>query len=137
MSRKTLYTLLGSLLWAGYAWLAWNAAGGAGHGAVPAGCMFKAVTHVPCPSCGTTRAILLLLHGDLSDSLLLNPFGAVLFLALVAAPVWLLADMLRNGDSLHRFYMAAERVLMRKAWISVPLVSLVIANWLWNISKGH
>jgi hypothetical protein len=137
MSRKTLYPLLGLLLLAGYAWLAWNAAGGAAYGAVPAGCMFKAVMHVPCPACGTTRAILLLLHGDLSGSLLLNPFGAILFLALGVTPVWLLVDMLRNRESLYRFYMAAERVLIRKAWISVPLISLVIANWLWNISKSH
>jgi hypothetical protein len=137
MSRKTLYTLLGLLLLAGYAWLAWNAAGVGVHGPVSAGCLFKAVTHVPCPSCGTTRAVLLLLHGDLSGSLLLNPFGAILFIALVVTPVWLLADMLRNRESLYRFYMAAERVLMRKAWISVPLVFLVIANWLWNISKSH
>jgi hypothetical protein len=137
MSRKTLYTFIGCLLLAGYAWLAWNAAGSAAHRAVPAGCMFKAVLHMPCPSCGTTRAILLLLHGDLSGSLLLNPFGAILFLALVVTPVWLLVDMLGNRESLYRFYMAAERVLTRKAWISVPLISLVIANWLWNISKSH
>lgn len=137
MKRQTLYTWLASLLLAGYGWIAWNVTELAARGTVPGVCLFKAVTRLPCPSCGTTRAIFLLLHGDLSGSLLLNPFGAVLFLALAAIPVWLLADMLRNGDSLYRFYMAAERVLRRKAWISVPLVSLVIANWFWNISKGR
>jgi hypothetical protein len=136
MSRKTFYLLLGFLLLAGYAWLAGNVTGLTGHGSDSGVCVFKAVTHVPCPSCGATRAVLLLLHGDLHGSLLLNPFGAILFIALVVAPVWLMADVLMNTKSLHRCYMATERVLGRNPWISVPLISLVIANWLWNISKG-
>jgi hypothetical protein len=134
MNRKTLYILLASLSLAGYGWLAWNSAKHASYAPVP-GCLFKAVTHVPCPSCGTTRAIVLLLHGNPAQSLLLNPFGAILFMALVVIPIWLLADILRKGESLHRFYAGAERLIKRKTWIPIFLIVLVIANWFWNISK--
>jgi hypothetical protein len=135
MNRKTLYILLASLSFAGYGWLAWNSTRLASYAPIPGACMFKAVTHVPCPSCGTTRAIMLLLHGNPVASLLLNPFGAVLFAALVVIPIWLLADILVKGESLYRFYTGAERMLRRKIWISISLLILVIANWFWNISK--
>ena len=136
MSKKTLYILLGFLSWVGYAWLAWNHTGLASHAPFSEACMFKAVTHVPCPSCGTTRAIMLLLHGDIAGSLFLNPFGAVLLIALVVIPLWLLVDILVKGQALYRWYTAIERVLRRNAWISIPLIALVIANWFWNIAKG-
>jgi hypothetical protein len=136
MSRKTFHTLLGALLLAGYAWIAWNGTVLASHVQAPATCMFKAVTHIPCPSCGATRAILLLLRGDIGGSLALNPLGAFLFAALVVLPVWLLADTIMKGKSLIRCYVGAEHILRRKAWVSVPLIVLVAANWFWNILKG-
>jgi hypothetical protein len=135
MSRKTLYILLGALSFAGYAWLAWNCIGLAYHAPAPGFCMFKAITHVPCPSCGTTRAVMLLLSGNIAGSLLLNPFGAILFIALVVISLWLLADVLLKRESLYRWYTATEHTLRRNAWILIPLIVLVIANWFWNIAK--
>ena len=41
-------------------------------------CPFLAVTGVPCPSCGATRAALHLLSGDLPSALAMNA-GATLF----------------------------------------------------------
>jgi Protein of unknown function (DUF2752) len=136
MNRKALYILLASLTLAGYAWLAWNGMGFAPHWPAPGICLFRAVLHVPCPSCGTTRAILLLLQGDIKRSLWVNPIGALLLIALVVIPFWILADILSKGESLHRCYTGAERVLRQNGWISFPLIVLVIVNWLWTIVKG-
>ena len=36
-------------------------------------CPFRAITGVPCPTCGFTRALLALLRGDLMGSLRLHP----------------------------------------------------------------
>ena len=119
MNRKTLYILLASLSLAGYGWLAWNSTGLASYAPIPGPCLFKAVTHVPCPSCGTTRAIMLLLHGNLAQSLLLNPLGAILLTALVVIPIWLLVDILRKRDSLHRLYIEADRMIRQKTWIPI------------------
>jgi hypothetical protein len=135
MNRKTLYPLLASLSFAGYSWLLWNCTELASYKPAPGMCLFKAITHMPCPSCGATRAIALLLHGSFAQSLLLNPLGVMLFIALVIIPIWLLVDVLTKRESLHRWYMSAERVLKQNAWVSIPLIVLVIANWFWSISK--
>jgi len=134
MSRKSLYILLGSLSSAGYGWLAWNSVHS--HITAPGICIFKTITHLPCPSCGATRAILLLLGGDVRGSLLLNPLGAVLFFALAVIPVWLLIDTFLGQESLHLRYTEMESLLREKSWISIPLIVLVVVNWFWNIAKG-
>ncbi len=42
-------------------------------------CVFKNLTNLPCPGCGLTRSFIYLAHGDLYDSLRMNPFGIILF----------------------------------------------------------
>ena len=42
------------------------------------GCLLKALTGVPCPFCGATRATLLAAQGAWLQSLLLSPLGAAL-----------------------------------------------------------
>lgn len=42
-------------------------------------CPFQGMLGIPCPACGSTRAILLLIKGDLAGSLNMNPM-ALLFL---------------------------------------------------------
>lgn len=43
-------------------------------GAVPIFCPFEALTGVPCPGCGMTRAILSLVAGDIGGAAAYNPF---------------------------------------------------------------
>jgi Na+/proline symporter len=68
--------------------------------------------------------------------LLLNPLGALLFIALIVVPIWLLADVLLKRESLFRFYNGMENTLRKHVWISVPLIAIVLVNWFWNIAKG-
>jgi hypothetical protein len=68
--------------------------------------------------------------------LLLNPLGALLFIALIVVPIWLLADVLLKRESLLRFYNGMENTLRKHVWISVPLIAIVLVNWFWNIAKG-
>jgi accessory gene regulator protein AgrB len=44
-------------------------------------CVFKNLTNLPCPGCGLTRSFVYLAHGDITDSIRMNPFGIILFLA--------------------------------------------------------
>jgi len=133
MKKKQLYILLIGLSIAGYAWLGWNVVESS---ATPTACVFKAVTHLPCPSCGITRALTLLMSGDIRESLFINPFGALLALALVIIPLWIIADTLRGNDSFFRWYVSVERSVVKRKWISVPAIALVVLNWFWNIAKG-
>ena len=94
-------------------------------------CLFKSLTGVPCPGCGTVRSLQLLLHGDVMGSVLTNPLGLLLSLLVVAAAILVLRDARKDDDLLYR--------LMHRRWPPLALVVVVLltlANWLWNISKG-
>jgi len=54
---------------------------------------------------------------------------------LVLAPIWMISDLLSKKDSLFHFYNRAE-LFLRQKWIAIPLILLVIMNWIWNIYKG-
>jgi hypothetical protein len=80
----------------------------------PFACPLLAITGIPCPFCGMTRAVVTAIHGHLGASLAFNPGGiVVLVLALVAIvrPSWL-------------------RRIRPPAW---SLVAIIGALWLWNV----
>lgn len=131
MTRRAFYLLAGGLCALGYAWLAFSeAAAGAG-----SPCLFRWLTGVPCPACGSTRALRALLQGDVAQAFLINPNGIVLAVLLAAVPVWLLADAVRRRPSLYVFFCRADAALRRRAWF-VAGAALVLANWIWNLYKG-
>ena len=136
MARRKLYTVLASLSLAGYVWLGWNFIEGSAHSAVPSVCLFKEVTGLPCPSCGTTRSLLLLAHGQLRDSFMTNPFGIMLAFALVVIPLWIMADTISRSDSFYRRYVQVEQILMHNRLLAACAAAIVALNWVWNITKG-
>jgi hypothetical protein len=138
MSRTRLYILVLALSFAGYGWFAWNLAsgGGASGNPIPTPCLFRQATGVPCPSCGTTRALEALAAGDVGRSAATNPFGLLLALTLVAFPAWIAHDLARSRDGFHRFYLAVERTLRERRGAAIAGVAVVAANWGWNILKG-
>ncbi len=58
-------------------------------------CVFRSLTGFPCPTCGTTRAAIAMLHGDLATALAANPLAAAAGLLFVAgaplAAIWAVA----------------------------------------------
>ena len=133
MTRNRLYKYVAVLWTLGALWLAWVFLASPAEQGV---CLFKAVTHVPCPSCGSSRALVLLLKGDLLGSLEMNPVGALIGFLLVVVPVWIVADVARRRDTFLRTYRALENVMTHRAWVSVSLASVLVMNWIWNIIKG-
>lgn len=97
-------------------------------------CMIKNVTGYPCPSCGTTRAIQALIKGDLIQSLKLNPFGVIVSSAMVLLPFWIGFDLATKRKSFYEAYNKMETVLKQKK-TAIPLIILVVLNWIWNIYK--
>ncbi len=136
MTRKKLYTVLTGLMLAGYVWLGWNVIESSAHSAVPSVCLFKEVTGLPCPSCGTTRSLLLLMHGQFRESLMMNPFGMMLAFALVAIPMWIMTDIISRSSSFYRRYTRMEYVLTHNKLLAACAVAIVALNWIWNITKG-
>lgn len=95
----------------------------------------KYVTNIPCPSCGSTRAILSILSGEFSKGFYLNPLGYILILIILITPIWLIYDLSRNRNTLFVFYNRIEAILRQKH-VYIPLIVIVCINWVWNIYKG-
>lgn len=56
-------------------------------GAIPLFCPFKALTGIPCPGCGMTRAILSITKGDFQGAFGYNPFSFFLLFMVVISIV--------------------------------------------------
>lgn len=120
---------------AGYLWLAFNIQHEKKHIDGIEVCLFKRVTNIPCPSCGSTRAMLSLTKGNFANALDTNPIGFILAFILLIVPFWIIVDFIGRKDSFFRLYQRMEKVL-NKPQYAIPLVLLIVINWIWNISKG-
>jgi len=94
-------------------------------GALP--CLFARFTHLPCPACGSTRAVLALVRGDLTGVLQMNPLGPVAAVLLGALGVQALASVLVRGD-FHALGAGPVGRSMTRALVAV--VVLQIALWI-------
>ncbi|MGE5393616.1 MAG: DUF2752 domain-containing protein [Candidatus Saccharibacteria bacterium] len=135
MTRNKLYAILLAACGAGYGWLAFTYFRQVRHLTEPGLCLFKRITTIPCPSCGSTRSVISLMKGDIAAAFYWNPFGLLLISFLLIAPFWILYDMLNRKQSLLTIYLGAEQFIRRK-WIAIPAIIIVIMNWVWNIAKG-
>jgi hypothetical protein len=130
---KYLFLLVFSL--AGLALVAYNQVEEI-HGHVPPTfCIIKNVTNLPCPACGTTRSVIALSKGEIVEAVHWNPLGFVAAIAMLLIPCWFLYDLLRKKQSLANMYVMSEVYLKNKK-VYLPLIILLIINWVWNIQKG-
>jgi hypothetical protein len=75
------------------------------------------------------------MKGDIPGALRWNPTGILLVVLMFISPLWILYDILFFRNTFVRFYHALEERIRRK-WIAIPMIALVVANWVWNIIKG-
>lgn len=97
-------------------------------------CIIKNISGFPCPSCGATRAVQLLFKGDFMGSILMNPFGIIISAILTLLPFWIVIDLILKKETFYTFYNKMECLLKQKK-IAIPLIILVLLNWIWNINK--
>jgi hypothetical protein len=133
MARNRLYLLLILGLSAGYGWLAWASWQETVHDDFTP-CLFKNVTGIACPSCGSTRSVITLAHGNFTEALLLNPLGVLMAAVMFIAPFWLIYDVVLKKDTLYGSYKRFETIVGIK-WVAITLIILILINWAWNIQK--
>jgi len=77
-------------------------------------CPFRRFVGLPCPGCGSTRAVLALLQGDVAAALALNPLAV--FLVFVGPLAW---------------YFGRHRTWSRRMVVLVSILALlaVASNW--------
>ena len=94
-------------------------------------CLFKDITGIPCPACGSTRATILLFKGEVLQSILMNPLALVTNFLIFVSLLWLIYEIITGRNEFMNF--------MKKDWskrYKVLIAVIIIINWIWNIKKG-
>ncbi len=136
MQKKQFYVFLLLACLTGYLWLGYIFVSNSYYKKESASvCLIKMTTGIPCPSCGSSRSVVEIAHGNFRNALKLNPFGLIIATIMVVAPIWSLSDLIRKKPSLLLFFRKFESFL-QKPPIAYTAILLTLANWIWNITKG-
>jgi hypothetical protein len=94
-------------------------------------CVFHAVSGLPCPLCGGTRAARAILHGELTSALRLNPT------ALPALATLLVGGFLCGWEALRGKALADWSTLMQRnaRWLLL-VIPLVLAWWIFHLTTA-
>lgn len=135
ISDKRIYIFLVAALIAGAAWLFFQY--DKDGMATPEGtaCLISRVSGHPCPSCGTTRSAVAILHGDFQKGIMTNPTGLLVLIMMTVLSILLSIDLLSRKKTIPAAYRKAEGII-RNRYVSVLIIVLVLSNWCWNIIKG-
>ena len=107
-------------------------AGGLHMGMQPPPCLFHWITGVPCPGCGSTRAVLQLVQGHLGAAFAFNPLTT---LATLAAVVWGIYALVVLAFRLPRLRVEAVSRASARG-LRAAVVVAVCMNWWWVIAHG-
>lgn len=66
---------------------------------VPVPCPIKACIGISCPTCGMTRAMSAILHGDFITSIHYHILGIPVFISFIISVGWILYDIIRNKST--------------------------------------
>jgi hypothetical protein len=91
-------------------------------------CAFKAFTGIPCPTCGTTRSLTHLAHGDIAGSLILNPLFS---LAMQTALILFFACLARLPFT--RSGITLNHTRNEGTFLRAGMAGLFLANWIYLI----
>lgn len=135
MKKNKLYNLVLTACFLGYSWLFFFKVFANSSSKIDlTACLFKRITNIPCPSCGTTRAVQEIAQGNIISSLSINPFGIIVASIMLCTPLWIIYDYLAKRETFYAFYLKAESIIRTKK-VAVFLIFLVLLNWIWNIYK--
>lgn len=132
LSRSRLYPLLLLLTVSGYIWL--FVSDNRSWGSCLLGCPTRIIWGIPCPSCGTTRAVRAAFHGQWMQSLYYNPLGILVTFVMVVFPLWIAVDTLTGSSSLLMTYRFVEKKLQQWPYAAAGILVILI-NWIWNLMK--
>ena len=95
----------------------------------PSLCMFRNITGLPCPFCGTTRSIGNILMGNFNDALNLNPLG---YFSLAFLVLLFISPSTIKSSSL---YLAKKWWTLSQRNQILLTVSLLATTWIFNLPR--
>jgi hypothetical protein len=97
---------------------------------LPFRCPLLAITGVPCPTCGLTRATRLALHGQLADATRMHPLWFVVVPACVALGAGEMTAYWRSGQ----WGKLLERRGVQRLLVAIGLALVVV--WVARLARG-
>jgi Protein of unknown function (DUF2752) len=94
-------------------------------------CVFKGLTGIPCPTCGSTRSVMHLAHGDILHALAMNPLTTVCLLAAIG---WFIASLMIVAFGLPRINFILDD--KEKNVIRAGVIVLLLAQWAYLIIQS-
>lgn len=91
-------------------------------------CVFKTLTGLPCPSCGSTRSVAYLAHGHFLSAFSMNPLVTAGFVAAVLALVYCAATLVFDLRRIRVFFSEREKAVFR-----IVAVVIVLLNWFYLV----
>jgi hypothetical protein len=93
-------------------------------------CLFHALTGLPCPSCGATRAVVALADGDVGRALAFNPLVTLGVLAFLAAGMAALPWVALRGP------VPVEARAVSTGRLRLGVAATLAAQWAWLVIRG-
>jgi hypothetical protein len=91
-------------------------------------CAFKGLLGVPCPTCGSTRAVVHLSHGEIASALTMNP---VITFVIVFSVLFFFYSLIALMFDLRKIgFIMTER---EKNTVRITAMLLLLAQWGWLI----
>jgi hypothetical protein len=94
-------------------------------------CPFHALTGIPCPSCGMTRGLRCLLHGNLTAAFLFNPLGMTLLCGLAFYLIYAAVVVIGNRPRLRWEPISKSTAL----FLRLTAILLIVMNWMYLILR--
>jgi hypothetical protein len=91
-------------------------------------CAFQGLFGIPCPTCGATRSIMYLAHGNIIAALAMNPVIAV---SIVSAILYLLYSLITIAAGVPRVQISLTDP--EKNVLRIGAVLIVLINWTYLI----
>jgi len=133
--KNRLYSIIFLACLAGYFWIYWVLINTTTSTSSYEVCFIKHISKIPCPSCGSTRSVISIIQGHFQEAIRINPLGYIIAITIIIFPAWIIVDLVFKRKSFYTGFLLMESII-KKYLVSIPLILLLIINWIWNIYKG-
>lgn len=92
-------------------------------------CLFKNIFHIPCPSCGMTRAFKLIITLNIIESFHYNILALPLFLTIIIIFILNIIDIIFIKNNINKFI----NLIIKNYYL---IIILLLISWIINIYRG-